>query len=168
MTGSSPLAGTEQEHANTTRTEWRIRRTGWVVLALLVVLALSGVFGVGPLSWSTVTADDGSIEVSYSRFTANGAPSSLSLRVPPTAAVDGQVRVWISSEYLDALEVSSITPEPASATSVDGGVVFAFEVEPGAALEATVNATGDAFGVETARLAVVDHARVEFWQLFYP
>ena len=168
MSASTPLGAQEQESPAATKWEWRIQRIGWVVMGLIVVLALSGVFGVGPLSWSTVTADDASVEVSYPRFTRNGAPSTLSLRVPATAAADGQVRVWIDGEYLEALEVTSITPEPASQISDGGGVVFAFETEPGAPLEATVNATGDAIGLQTGRLAVVGHPPVEFRQIFYP
>lgn len=168
MSASSPLGAQEQESPAATQWEWRVQRIGWVVLGLIVVLALSGVFGVGPLSWSVVTADDASLEVSYQRFTRNGAPSTLSLRVPASAAVDGEVLVRIDSAYLEALEVTSITPEPASQTSERGGVVFAFETEPGASLEATLNATGDAIGVRTGRLAVVGHPPVEFRQIFYP
>lgn len=58
-----PLLGGEQEAQRTAGVEWRLQQMGWVVMGLIVVLALLGVFGTGPLSWSRATAPDGSIEI---------------------------------------------------------------------------------------------------------
>ncbi len=168
MAGPSPLHPLEQEDPSTRLKEWRVQRVGWVVLALVVVLALAGLFGTGPLSWSSVSADDGSVVVDYSRFGRDGGPTTLDVRVAP-AAVDGdQVLVWVGHDLLRGLEIQQITPEPSSQTTVDGGVVLTFDVEIGAGLDASIAATADRPGFRRGTLGLVGQDPLELWQLFYP
>jgi hypothetical protein len=168
VASSPPLAPEEQEEPATTEREWRVQRAGWVLLALIVVAALAGVFGPGPLSWSTTSAADGSLSVEYSRFARNGGPIAVRLEVAPSAAVDGQVQVVLSSELLDSLEVRQIVPEPESQASTDDGVVFTFALEGDDPLEASVSATADAMGLRDGAVGLQGEPPLEFWQLFYP
>lgn len=169
MSSPAPLLGGEQEGQRTATFEWRVQQLGWVVMALIVFLALLGVFSTGPLSWSSAAAADGTVEVQYQRFVRNGGNNSLSVRVPASAVENGEARVWVSNEYLANVEVTQIVPEPRSQLAEAGGVLLTFEVAEGATeLAATISATGDAIGVQRARVAVNQGDPVDFWQLYYP
>ena len=168
MGASTPLLEEEGEEHAAIGWEWRAQRLGWMVLALIVVAALAGLFGTGPLSWSNASAADGSISVEYPRFARNGGPVALHLRVDPSAAAEGQVRVVLSTGLLESLEISRIVPEPESQASVDDGVVLTFALEGDTPLEATVSATGDTMGRHDGALGLDGEPPVEFWQFFYP
>lgn len=165
---TTPLESQEQESDTAKRIEWRVQRLGWVAMALIVVLALAGLFGPGPVSWSTASAPDGTLEVSYSRFLRRGASGDLTLQIPAAATAAGEVEVVFSSEYLDSLEVEAISPEPDSQTTTADGVVFTFAVDERSPLAVSLEATAGALGVRQGRIGVVGATPAEFWQVFYP
>ena len=50
------------------RRSWIVQRVGWVMLALLILAALGGLFGPGPLSRARAGPHDGPLWVEYQRF----------------------------------------------------------------------------------------------------
>ncbi len=169
LSSSEPLLGGEKEGQRTAAYEWRLQKVGWAVMAVVVALALLGVFGTGPLSWTRASAPDGSVEVEYQRFVRNGGDSTISIRVPASQVHNGEARLWLANEYLGNVEVNHIVPEPRSQVAQGEGVLMIFEVADAATgLEATISATGDAVGIQSVRLAVAGGAPVDFWQLYYP
>lgn len=61
------------------------QRVGWAILALLVIAVLFGLFGGdGLLSNTKVRSADGVLEAEYERFTRQGAPTSLKVRIAGT------------------------------------------------------------------------------------
>jgi hypothetical protein len=64
---------------------WRFERVGWYVLVAIVLLALAGLFGNGPLSDAEVVSQDGRVRVEYQRSaeaarqTAFSSPFRVSL-----------------------------------------------------------------------------------------
>jgi hypothetical protein len=169
---AAPLHEQEREDSATSDREWRVQQVGRLVLAGVLLAALAGVFGPGPLSWSSVTGDDDRLVVHYSRFARAGGPVALGLQVAPEAVQDGQVQLWVSNELLESLEVRQITPEPDSQTVVGGGpgegVVLVFSVEPGAGLDARIDATADAIGFREGAVGLVGDEALSFGQLYYP
>jgi hypothetical protein len=111
MADSPLLPDKEQEDEATNDREWNVQVAGRVVLGLAVLAALAGLFGAGPLSWSSEAAGDGSIEVEYKRFARSGGPADLSLSVPVSGA-NREARVWLDAGYLESLDIEQITPEP--------------------------------------------------------
>lgn len=120
------------------RVEWRIQRVGWILIALFVVAAAAGVFGNGPLSHASADSPQGRIE--YERFVRYGSPSEIVI-TPTSGAARGIRRIDISSDYLEAFRIASITPEPANVqivgerlvyefTSVGAGASISFHVDP--------------------------------------
>ena len=113
------------------RSEWRIQRIGWVLVALFLVLAVGGLFGNGPLSRGH--ADNGAGRVDYERFARYGL--STDLIVTPTDSAHGVNRVAISGDYLEALRVERITPEPAAVRMTGSNIVYEFaSTAPGASI----------------------------------
>lgn len=96
----------------------------------VLVAALSGLFGPGPLSWTEES--DGALTVSYERFTRRGGTSTIAVRAAATESGGGDVAVRFDRRYLANFTVNSITPNPES-TSLEGRwIVYTFATSPGA------------------------------------
>jgi hypothetical protein len=103
--------------------EWRMQRIGWICIAVFLALAIAGLFGGGPLSHARVAGAAGSIE--YERFIRSGTSTELVV-TPARAAPGGVHRVEISSEFLAAFSVESVTPEPGQVRMTGQRLVYEF------------------------------------------
>ncbi|MCC7023564.1 MAG: hypothetical protein IT338_12105 [Thermomicrobiales bacterium] len=114
------------EDLDFTRRQWRIQRIGWVAFLLILVFGLAGGFGGGPLSHTTATA--GALTLDYQRFARQRGPTSLEFRIAPAAAMPGddQVAVWIATDFLDAIDLEGIEPDPAESLAGADRVVYHF------------------------------------------
>uniref|UniRef100_A0A1I7YW47 CinA domain-containing protein n=1 Tax=Steinernema glaseri TaxID=37863 RepID=A0A1I7YW47_9BILA len=60
---------------------WRFERVGWYLLVIVVLLALAGLFGNGPLSDAEVVSQDGRVKVEYQRLSRSGTTDNLYITV---------------------------------------------------------------------------------------
>lgn len=152
------------------RRQWRIQRAGWVGIALVLVLALLGLFGNGVLSKAQVAGP--SLEIRYERFLRENAPTQLDVTVLADAANAGEIRIAIDRQYLDAFRIEDVLPRPQRVESAPQGVVFVFATGSQAArLRVTFHATAIDAGRHTGAVRVLHGATspwVKFDQLIYP
>jgi len=87
---------------------WRMERTAWAAMALLVLAALLGLFGGGPVGERTLHGDG--LELRHDAFARLGTPTPLELRVAPA---DGVARVALAADLLARVRVESVWPTPA-------------------------------------------------------
>lgn len=129
---SRPPADCESDRAlSFHRSEWRIQRIGWVLGALFLAFAVGGLFGNGPLSRAHESNAAGRVD--YERYTRYGL--STDLVVKPAASAHGVNRVAISRDYLEALRVEHITPEPTAVRMTGASIVYEFaSAAPGASI----------------------------------
>jgi hypothetical protein len=106
------------------RREWLFERVGWGALTLVIVLALLGVFGGGPLSSTAAATQDDSLRVEYERFLRLGARALLHVEV--TAASGGEVRLWLDRAYLDGFRINEVRPAPLRTEATPERFVFVF------------------------------------------
>lgn len=149
------------------RHQWTAQRAGWLIMTAIIVAALLGLFGSGPLS--SATAEAGPLQLQYSRFERRYAPSELEVSIPRPAIRQDQVEVWITTGFLDRVEISSIVPEPEEVSETDERVVYRFSIDD---LTDTpmihVALEYDDPGVTTGRLGIIDGPQLTFWQFVYP
>ena len=146
--------------------EWRVQRAGWVFMAAIVLAALLGVLGLGPLNGGTASAGS-ALEVSYERFRRLQAPGVLELHLaaPPGAR---QVQLSVNDAYLKAVRVESVTPDPASVAGDGTRVVYTFNLLPEAqTLAVTMRFWPQRFGLFRAELGSSGHT-VSFTQVVFP
>ena len=109
------------------RRSWRVQRASWVGMGVVVVLALAGLLGSGPLSRHAVSLP-GLLRVEYQRFTRYEAPQTLTVRLEPAATQTAEARVWIDRRYLDDARVEAVTPPPARVEAAGDRLVYAFPI----------------------------------------
>lgn len=89
---------------------WRFERVGWYVLVLIVLLALAGLFGNGPLSDAERWSEDGRVKVEYQRLSRSGTTDNLYITVQ---GEPGQpVKVELEGSLLRAASIETMQPEP--------------------------------------------------------
>lgn len=143
--------------------EWRIQRVGWVLVVLFLACALGGLFGNGPLSRSH--ADGASGRVEYERFLRYGL--STDIVIGPTGSAQGVNRVEIDADYLEALRIERITPEPAAVRISGPRIAYEFATTaPGASISFHVRP--QQLWRQTSAVRIDGGAPLEISQLVYP
>ena len=104
------------------RRSWLIERGGWLALAVIAVLGLSGLLGNGPLSWAHEAA--GPLTVSYERFQRATRTSAFVFEV--THQGGGEMTLHLGAPFARDFEVSSIQPPPLRSTTGPDGLDFVF------------------------------------------
>jgi hypothetical protein len=105
------------------RREWRVQKVLWVLIAAVLIAALAGLIGPGPLSYSSVGGSG--FRVTYLRFARWQAPNSLVITA--SGPQGGPLRIEINRSYLASTAVQQITPEPSSVSSTGGAYLYTFQ-----------------------------------------
>lgn len=151
------------------RREWRVQRVAWLLAALLFALALLGLFGSGPLSWASTGTPDGLVHVQYERFARQLGPTEVEVSIAPEAMRRGQARLRISQEFLDAVTVQSVTPQPSTVVGGSDTLIYVFDVEGAAApLRIGFSLQTEQTGLQQAEIGIDGGPRIRFWQFVYP
>jgi hypothetical protein len=108
------------------KSEWRIQRLGWAAWSAVVIAALAGLLGSGPLSHADSSASDGALSVQYDRFLHYHQPTAIEVLVSSRGAGDGPLRLKLSRSFLDRIQMLRIEPEAEEQSLAEDGVVYAF------------------------------------------
>jgi hypothetical protein len=150
------------------RREWRAQRMIWILLSILLVAAVAGLVGPGPLSL-TSTGSAG-LQVRYLRFGRWQAPQSLV--VSASQAGSGPLRLSINRSYLDSMSVQQITPQPANVKLSGQAFIYTFATGTGASNSITFDLQPTSMGLVHGTIALLaapgNGSDVNFRQLIYP
>lgn len=151
------------------QTMWRVERVGWVLMALILVAALLGLLGPGPLSHTTANDRQSVLSVEYDRFVRNQAPVEFRIYLSSGAVHEGDVRLWLNREFVMRAQIDQINPEP-ERTELDSRrfiyVLAAPKLEESS--QATIHFKPNGFGLTRVQLGIDGGAEVEFTQWVYP
>lgn len=157
------------EDADFQRKEWRWERIGWALLALVLLAAVAGLLGPGPLSSATAGEEGGALWVNYDRFAHRSAPTTLEVHVGPDTAREGSLRLWIDRATVGVNMVRSIQPEPELVSADGEHIVYSFAVDD------PTRETVIYFHLEPLRyvrqrvaLGIEGGSQVGFLQMLYP
>jgi hypothetical protein len=106
------------------RREWRVQRIGWALLGGLIIAALLGLLGNGPLSRQTLVLGDSTVEID--RFMRREARSEWIIRTPRSPA-ESNYQVRLSADLLRHIRIASIVPEPREQKLETDAIVFTFD-----------------------------------------
>jgi hypothetical protein len=151
------------------RSEWRIQRVGWAAWGAIVVAALAGLLGTGPLSHADSSASDGSLSVKFDRFVHYHRPSVLEVFVHSRRANDQPLRLKVSQAFLDRIQMLRIEPEPEEQLLAGDGVVYAFSQEGRSEFSKVLfHFEFERFGKSRGSVEFVGSGSASFQQFVYP
>ena len=109
------------------RRSWNVQRVGWAVMFVIVVAALAGLFGSGPLSGATA-GDASTFQVRYARAIRHRDATQFRIDVPTSRTSQNQVEIAIERSFLEGINLESIIPEPESVEAGADAIVYSFDV----------------------------------------
>jgi hypothetical protein len=139
-----------------------VQRIGQGVFLLVLLAALAGVFGTGPLAHATANAPGGTVGVDYDRFLRTTQSSSLQVS---TGGGSPGGDVSLASSYVDVIDVSDVSPQPDSETTTQDRLVLSYQDHLPAQVQITL--APRTMGVHRGRVWVRGQA-VSFHQVVYP
>lgn len=149
------------------RRQWRVQRVGWVAITLVLLAAIAGLFGNGPLSH--VSASAGNLQVRYDRFVHADAPATLNIDV---ANLPGDVaRLAIDRSLLEPMDVQRMQPRPSRTRAAGDAVVFEFDLSDARTLHVLIDASPQAPALASGSISVLEGgvpSTVRIQQLIYP
>lgn len=149
------------------RRVWKAERIGWSGMAMLLTGGVLGLFGNGPLSWTT--ASDQSLIVEYQRFGRIQAPSQLRIHLLAGLGKDDTVSFQLDRAFVADVQITRITPKPDAEQPISDGIRFLWSSNVGeGAILVTVSYQPEHLGFLTARISVGDAASVSMRQFVYP
>jgi hypothetical protein len=164
-----PQGSVENENPRFNRVMWRVERITWGLMALIILAALLGLLGAGPLSHATAGKPGAPVWVEYDRFAHAQTPTRLRVHLAAPSARADTVDLWVSRSLQDELEIQSVTPKPERVEATGDGMVFVFKFRPGAGeFLATLDATPLGPGRLEGELGLTGGPRVALRQLIYP
>ena len=159
---SSPI----EEDLPFQRRQWRVERVAWAAMPVILVLATLGIFGGGgPLARAVSGPVDGG-HVEYARFARYLAPATLDVELASSA--QRQVRLRINDDYLNAMNVRSITPPPVSTALGDHYRTFVFDRSGSGAATIRFELEPTRLGLRRGSVAVDGGAPLSFSHFVYP
>lgn len=154
---------------DTQRNTWAIQRIGWAGMALIVLAAVAGLFGSGPLARKTVVDDLQLLRLEYDRFGRYEGELFLRLDLTPEATKTDRVTVWIDRTYWTNHAIEQITPEPVSSSIALDGFLYTFEVGTQRAPAAIIfRLRPEYLGALDGHIRVNDQGSLTFHQFIFP
>lgn len=151
------------------RREWTFQRGAWIVMAAVLLLALAGLFGRGPLSATRAAAVDDSLVAHYDRFLNRHDPTEITLLAPRVERTGEEVRIRIQRDYIASFEIACITPEPERVEVEQDVLAYVFRLgDPGAALEITFLLEPQELGSLAGEARIDEGQPVALRQFVYP
>jgi hypothetical protein len=142
----------------------------WALLTLLLLAALSGLFGSGYLSHARAGDTGAPLWLEYPRFAHTyAAVDTLVFHVAPQAANNGTVRLWLARDYLERVEVRRIEPEPDAVEAAGDHYTYVFRASDLRAPTSIIfHVEPDSFGPVRGSAGLEGGAAFDFTQFVYP
>ena len=143
---------------------WASERVTWTVLAIILLIALTGVFAHGPLSERTVAY--GGLSVSYERF--QRVTSSARLRARISGFYGHDSSLTLSPGFAENFQIDDIHPRPLRSSAGPGGLELVFQAPTAGELSVVIWSRPRSFGRFDLTAAAEPQGRVAFSVLVYP
>jgi hypothetical protein len=145
---------------------WVLQRLGWSVMACIILAALVGLLGSGPLASRTLDSPQRGFRLEYQRFLRHRVPTRLLLQVkskPPE-----ELRVWYDRTLIEHFIVTQIVPAPTRVEVNAERLTYIFRVagqeEPSLI---TFSLEPETFGSHSGRVGI-EYDSLYFQQFVYP
>jgi hypothetical protein len=108
---------------------WRIEVSLWIFLTIVLLLALTGLLGKGPLAHKALATPDKALELRYERIARYNTPAIIEVRVHPQLFRNGKAYIRLSRTTIKGMGAQRIIPQPEQSLPDDDGISYIFPVE---------------------------------------
>lgn len=138
-------------------------------MAIVGLAALAGLLGPGPLSETTSGEQGGPLWLEYSRFGRFRAPLTLRVNLGPNTGQQGSVRVWLSRDYLESVQIEQVMPQPAQVEVGPERLTYVFPVsDPSRSTAVTFWLKTEQIGRQRGCVGLANASTLCFRQFIYP
>jgi len=148
------------------RVQWRVERAAWAILALLLVLALAGVFAAGPLARATAIDSAGRMLVDYPRFVRNGAVTRMEVHVTPDGT--GAFTIILDRAFMRAFKLDTVQPAPTMSRTGPQGIELTFGAAADGPGSVYITVMPQGVAVADNRIGVAGGGQAQLRQFIYP
>ena len=146
---------------------WILQRLGWGVIACLILAALLGLLGSGPLASRTLDSSQQGFRLEYQRFLRHRVPTRLRLHVKSHPREE--VQVWYDRALIEHFVITQIVPAPTRVEVNTERLTYIFRVtdqqEP---FLITFSLAPETFGSLFGRVGIEREDFLSFRQFVYP
>lgn len=151
------------------RANWKFEAWGWAAMGLIVIAALLGLLGTGPLSTATAGEKGSNLWVEYHRFARYEAAVELRVHVGARGLGTALPALRINQAYLEKVTVEHIEPRPEQVKAAGEELMYIFSfAATNAPNTITFKLRGNGYGKVPVHLKFSDATDVRFTQFFYP
>jgi hypothetical protein len=147
--------------------EWRWERIGWILIALVLTAGVTGVFGHHPVTRVTNQTSNRQIVIDYERFGRNDSASEIIIHVTSNPHADKTVYLWINADYLDSINVTTISPWPVRGEAREGERAFVFQTD-GTAFSVILSIQFHTIGLLHGRVKVNEQEVLSLTHMVWP
>jgi hypothetical protein len=134
------------------RVTWRLQRIGWAGMLLVVIAALGGVFGAGPMAHGTAATADGALILRFDRVARVSRDADWLVTLPA-----GRSDIAFEAAALEAFRLGRFEPRPIHERQSGDHLTFAFASSGADRLVLRLVVTARAPGRKVVRLRAGDH-----------
>jgi hypothetical protein len=145
---------------------WAVERVFWALLAVVPLIALTGIFAHGALSDKTAAAPNSSLSLEYERFQRQSVVTRFVVRIP--ASRSDEIWLRLSPSFQRTYEIQSMQPEPARSTAGTEGLDLFFHAPKTGELVALIWGTPRQFGMVKLQAEADSGGPIDFPVLIYP
>lgn len=143
---------------------WAWERATWVVIAVIVLIALTGLFAHGPLSKRTVA--DAGLSLTYERFQRVTTLARFTARI--SVSYGDEASLTLSPAFPDSFQIADIEPRPLRSNAGPRGLELVFQAPATGELSVVIWAHPRSFGLFDLTATADPEGRVAFSILVYP
>jgi hypothetical protein len=149
------------------RHAWRFQRVGWIAIGVLLLAAVLGLFGKGPLSRSVIADSRHRIIIEYDRIARYETAFRLVIQLEALPESPRTARLWIDPRYARSLRIEQIAPDADRTETGADGLTYVFHVSAAPAI-ITVTGTMQDVGWVHGRVGTGPGDAVDFRQFVFP
>ena len=106
------------------RKQFLFERIGWLAMAALVIAALAGAFGRGPVSKSSVGEREGPVWIQYERVGRLQSQTEMLIHVAADASSGDDLAVQVNSDFARNVEMIELSPKPDHEIVATDGITY--------------------------------------------
>lgn len=144
---------------------WAFERISWAAMSLIAIAALLGLTGSGWLSQAKVGKPGDPLWLEYERFGRFQSDEKLRIHIDKTLPTS-QIRIGISRQYLEGVQIQQVTPEPDSIELSSDRLIYSFNGTVPTAV--TFYMQPEQIGLVLGSVRLEGAQSLQFQQFIYP